>query len=132
MRYLLFCIAMLGMAATMLAGCGGLQKQVVPAAGTTEQIVEMGAVNFSFEPNNLKVYTGNVLVFKIQSLSDTGHNFTITGPEGETIKDVALPVNEMTKVRVKFMKSGTYRFYCNKPFHSTLGMKGQAVVVENR
>jgi len=132
MKYLLFCIALLCMAATMLVGCSGLQKQVVQSAETMELVVEMQASSFSFEPNNLKVYTGSVLLFKIQSLSDISHNFTINGSEGEIIKDVALPANEMTEVRVKFMNPGTYRFYCNKPFHSTLGMKGQAVVVENR
>jgi uncharacterized cupredoxin-like copper-binding protein len=116
----------------MLEGCGGLQKQVIPSAETTELVVEMQASSFSFVPNNLKVYTGNDLVFKIRNLSDTNHNFTITGPEGEIIKDVALPANEMTEVKVNFMKSGTYQFYCNKPFHNTLGMKGQAVVLENR
>jgi len=132
MRYFLFCIALLYMTTTMLEGCGGLQKQVIPSAGTTELVVEMQASSFSFEPNNLKVYTGNVLVFKIRNLSDTSHNFTITGPEGEIMKNVALPANEMIEVKVNFMKSGTYRFYCNKPFHSTLGMKGQVIVVKNR
>lgn len=132
MRYFLFYIVLLCMIATLIEGCGGLQNQLIPSAGPTEFVVEMQASSFSFEPNNLKVYTGDVLVFRIKNLSDISHNFTITGPEGEIIKDVALPANEMTEVKVNFMKSGTYRFYCNKLFHGTLGMKGQVVVVENR
>jgi plastocyanin len=131
MRYSLAFLA-LALAGAMLAGCGGLQKQVALAPEKTEQVVQMKASSFSFEPNNLKAYAGDTVDFKIENLSGRAHNLTMAAPGGETIKDVDLPAYETTDIKVTLTTAGTYEFYCNKPFHKSLGMKGQVVAVERK
>jgi plastocyanin len=128
-RYFSFFI-LFNIAAAMIAGCAGLQEQVVLAPESMEQVVAMKASSFSFEPNNLKAYVGDTLIFKVQNLSGIGHNFTITGLGGEIVAEVDLPANETTEVKVGFKEAGTYKYYCDKPFHTTLGMQGQVVVDE--
>jgi uncharacterized cupredoxin-like copper-binding protein len=129
MRYSLVFLAMV-MAGAMLAGCGGLQKQVTLAPEKTELVVPMKASSFSFAPNNLKAYAGDTLDLRIENLSGRAHNFTMAAPGGETIKDVDLPAHETTDLKVTLKTAGTYEFYCNKPFHKSLGMSGQVVAVE--
>ena len=57
------------------------------------------------------------------------HNFTLTDPEGAVIEDVDIPRDKTIEIKVTFSRAGIYNFYCNKPFHSALGMKGQIEVV---
>lgn len=128
-RYFSFFI-LFNIAAAMIAGCVGLQEQVVLAPEPKEQVVAMRASSFYFEPNNLKAYAGDTVIFKVQNLSGIGHNFTITGIGGEIVAEVDLPANETTEVKVGFKEAGNYKFYCDKPFHTTLGMQGQVVVDE--
>ena len=37
---------------------------------------------------------------------------------------IDVPGKETVEVKVRLKESGIYEFFCNKPFHSTLGMKG--------
>jgi plastocyanin len=118
------------LASVILAGCGGLQRKVELSPEKTEKVVKMNASSFSFEPNDIKAYVGDTLIFRIETFSGKDHNFTITGPDGESITGVDLPVRETTDVRVTLKTSGPYTFYCNKSYHASHGMKGQVVAVE--
>ncbi len=113
----------------MLSGCPKRQPQVVVApAANSEKMIDMQATSYSFTPNNIKAEQGDTILFNITNVSDTAHNFTLKDPEGKTIQEVDLPAKKTTPVRVTFAESGKYEFYCNKPFHSTLGMKGRVEV----
>ena len=57
------------------------------------------------------------------------HNFTLTDPEGAVIEDVNISRDKTIEIKVTFSEAGIYKFYCNRPFHSALGMKGQVEVV---
>jgi uncharacterized cupredoxin-like copper-binding protein len=65
-----------------------------------------------------------LIVFRIENISGSGHNFTITDPKGNTLQSVSLPSKETTTVKVPLPEAGTYGFYCDKPMHSGFGMKG--------
>jgi plastocyanin len=86
--------------------------------------------DFSFEPNNIKAYKGNVIVFKVENVSGSAHNFTVKDPQGNIVQSVKLPSKETIQVKISLSETGTYEFYCDKPFHSGFGMKGQMVVVQ--
>ena len=119
--------------ATVLLACVACASQqplvtIGPAKG--EIVLAMKGSSFSFEPNNIKAYRGDVIVLKIENISSTGHNFTLKTPLGNAEQSVKLPPMETVTVKVELSEAGTYEFYCDKPFHSTLGMKGQIVVTQ--
>jgi len=112
-----------------VAACASQQPLVTIGPSKGETVIEAKASNFKFEPNNIKAYKGDELVFRIENISGTGHNFTIKDPEGHTLQSLPLPPKETTTVKVTLSEGGTYEFYCDKPFHSAFGMKGRVEVV---
>jgi uncharacterized cupredoxin-like copper-binding protein len=45
---------------------------------------------------------------------------------------VDLPPKETVTIEIALQESGTYEFYCDLPFHATLGMKGKIEVKSSR
>jgi uncharacterized cupredoxin-like copper-binding protein len=43
---------------------------------------------------------------------------------------VDLPSMQSVEIRINLSEAGQYDFYCDKPFHSSFGMKGQIEVVK--
>jgi plastocyanin len=112
------------------AACASQQPLVTIGQAKGEMVLAMKASNFTFEPNNIKAYRGDIIALKIENISGAGHNFTIKDPQGNTVQNVGLPSKETVTVKVPLAEAGTYEFYCDKPFHSTSGMKGQIVVIQ--
>ncbi|HTR44949.1 MAG TPA: plastocyanin/azurin family copper-binding protein [Thermodesulfovibrionales bacterium] len=112
----------------MTACASSQQPQVTLGQAKGEVTLEMKASDFKFEPNNIKAHKGDSIVFRIENISGSGHNFTITAPGGSTLQSVSLPSKETTTVKVPLTEAGTYGFYCDKPMHSGFGMKGSIEV----
>ncbi len=110
----------------LMNACGRLQKPV-SAEGAGETI-QMTASDFKFQPNNITTRAGNTVTFRIRNMTGTTHNFTLRSPDGKTMQSVDLPAKQTVEVKAAFPQPGTYKFDCNKPGHSELGMKGQVVV----
>jgi plastocyanin len=113
-----------------LTACASQHPLVTIGPSKGETVIEVKAGNFKFEPNNLKAYKGEAVVFRIENMSGTGHNFTIKDPEGHIFQSVPLPAKETTTVKVALSEPGTYEFYCDKTFHAAFGMKGRLEVVQ--
>lgn len=114
----------------LLQACAGLQPEVTVSPGGGEKVLEIRASSFKFEPNNIKAFTGDVILLNIENISGSSHNFTIKGPEGSVLQSVELPAGKITSVSITFSEKGIYDFYCDKSFHSSFGMKGRIEVVE--
>jgi uncharacterized cupredoxin-like copper-binding protein len=113
-----------------LAACAGVQQQVAVSPGTGEKVIGMTADNFKFIPNNIKAARGDVLVIKIENISKSEHNFTIKNPQGNILQDGDIPPGKTAEFRVPLPEAGEYDFYCDEPFHTLFGMKGQIEVTE--
>jgi len=111
-----------------IAACASQQQLVTIGPAKGETALEMKADDFKFEPNNIKAFEGDVIVLRIENKSNSGHNFTIKDPEGNALQSAALPPKETVSVKVALSKAGVYEFYCDKPFHPALGMKGKITV----
>ncbi len=111
------------------ASCAGLQKQVSLNEITKTHTIEIKASNFKFEPNNIRVSQGDRVTFRLENTAGILHDFTLEDPGGKIIRDVDLPAKKTVEVPVAFEKTGIYKFYCDRPFHKQLGMKGQVEVV---
>ena len=114
----------------LIAGCFSLQPQVALSEKESKKVVELKAESFKFEPNNIRAFEGDTILFRIENSSDSAHNFTITNPQQQILKSVALPAKKEVDINVSFAESGVYEFYCDKPLHSSFGMKGQVEVVK--
>ena len=109
-----------------LSTCSHLQAPVTPTSSEGKtKVVEMAASSFAFDPNNIEASQGDLLVILVTNRSSISHNLTITDPQGRMIQSVELPGNQTARVELSLALAGTYDFYCNKPLHSTLGMRGQ-------
>ncbi len=106
--------------------CAGRQAPVTVEPG--EKPVVLKASDFKFEPNDLKARKGEVLTLKVENASGMTHNLTVKSPEGKVLADVNIPPKGTATAKVKLAEAGTYPFYCDKPMHSTLGMKGKIEV----
>jgi len=109
--------------------CASFQKQVALDEGNKEHVVEMKVSNFKFVPNNILTHEGSTIIFRLTNVTSASHNFTLTDPSGAIVQDVAIPGDRTIEVKATFSESGTYYFYCDKLFHSALGMKGWIEVV---
>lgn len=111
------------------AGCAGKGAPVKMTGGPGKKTVAVQASSFSFEPSSFQALKGDTLVFKISNTASITHNFTIKDPKGRILKSVDLPANQTVSTEIAFPEPGTYEFFCDKPLHSTLGMKGSVEVL---
>ena len=115
-----------------LSSCSHLQAPVKPKASEGKtKVVEMAASSFGFDPNNIEASQGDLLVILVINRSSISHNLTIKDPQGRVIQSVELPEKQTVRVELGLALAGTYDFYCDKPLHPALGMKGQIQVRAN-
>jgi plastocyanin len=123
-------VALLSLIFLYIGACAAPQTATkVSVVGDKKDTVEVTADNFNFEPSIIEVKAGDTLFLKITNISSSSHNLTVKDPDGKVIQNVDLPENKTTKVELRFKQPGTYEFYCNKPFHKTMGMKGHFEVI---
>jgi plastocyanin len=126
MKLLMICLGLL----LVLSACAGLQQQVPVGSVEGAKTITMEADSFKFTPNNIKASQGDELTIKITNVADTGHDFTIKDPQRQVIKSMDLPSKQTVEIKITLSEAGEYDFYCDKPFHSLFGMKGQIEVVK--
>ena len=112
-----------------LAGCAGggkVETAVSTSSGGSTITIEAGSYNFS--PNEIRVEKPGMLAIEVKNASGSEHNFTIKDLGGNILKSVDLRPGGSDIVDVQLPAPGVYKFYCDKTFHSTLGMNGQIIV----
>jgi plastocyanin len=115
----------------LISSCASRQP-VLTIDHTDEQLtLVIKASNFEFVPGHIRVPRGKEILLNIENISGTGHNFTIKDPGGKVLQSVALPPNKRVSVELRLGEPGLYPFYCDKPFHSTLGMNGTIEVMSD-
>lgn len=113
----------------LLSGCAGRGQVVKVAAPSGEKAnVKMKASNFAFDPDVIVAQKGDTLVLTVTNVSGEEHNLTVKDPSGSIIKSEDLPAHQTITMEVPLQAAGVYPFYCDKPFHATLGMKGRIEV----
>ncbi|HMK43476.1 MAG TPA: cupredoxin domain-containing protein [Dissulfurispiraceae bacterium] len=112
-----------------LTACAGLQQQVTVGTAEGEKKIAIQADSFKFTPNNIRAYQGEEISITITNISNAGHNFTINDPKGQLVKSVELPSKQTAEIKITVTDAGEYLFYCDKPLHSSFGMKGRIEAV---
>jgi uncharacterized cupredoxin-like copper-binding protein len=108
-------------------------------AQSAEQTVDVALSDFAFTPKVLHLQRGTPYRLHLVNKSGKGHDFeayelfensqVAPGDKGK-IDDGKIEVSKGQAVDVRFipLKSGTFKIKCTHPFHSMLGMTGEAVV----
>jgi plastocyanin len=97
---------------------------------TGERRLTMKASNYNFEPAVIQIKGAGPLLISVENVSNTEHNITVKDPQGRILTSVDLPPNKTQTVSLDLSQTGGYEFYCDKPFHPTLGMKGRIEVAQ--
>jgi plastocyanin len=116
----------------LFLACASLQRQVTVDHSRNGRTVTMKASNFKFEPNNILTYRGDTIKFKVENVSSSEHNFTITDPAGDVLQSVDIPAGKTVNIAVSFSETGIYHFHCDEFLHSFFGMKGRVEVAERK
>jgi uncharacterized cupredoxin-like copper-binding protein len=75
-------------------------------------------------PTVIRAHQGDRLVLRVVNEAGAVHNLTVKNPRGESVTSADLPVGATVDIPVELTESGTWPFYCDMPFHKTLGMSG--------
>lgn len=117
--------AVLLAAVLAVLSCARAQAPVeVRATDQGEKSITITASSFKFEPSHIVTRQGDILIINIENVSSTDHNFSLKDPRGNVMVSVDVPGKETVEVKVTLKEPGTYDFFCHKPLHPTLGMKG--------
>ena len=110
-----------------VAACASVQqKPTVIESGEKTLVIKVES--FKFEPNDIKAHRGDILTLKLENIASVEHNLTIKTPQGATLVSVDIPAKDTVSVGINLAENGIYPFYCDKPLHPTLGMKGKIEV----
>jgi plastocyanin len=113
----------------LLSGCAGHKREInVSGAKDGPVNVEMKASNFAFDPAVITAQKGDTLVLHVTDVSGETHNITVKDPSGKVIESADIPARQTVTVEIPLQVAGVYPFYCDKPFHATVGMKGRIEV----
>jgi len=129
------CIRLIAVCAGILltaATCAAPRTTVVIEPEKREAEIKIKADNFKFEPGIVEAFRGNVIIFHVENISNSEHNFTIKDPQDNILQSVDLHPKKIVTIRIDLVDTGTYEFYCDKPFHSAFGMKGRISVDKGR
>ena len=110
------------------AGCATKTTSFAVPGGPGEQVVAIEASSFAFSPNRITAPAGSQLLLTVTNRAGMDHNLTLVDAADNHLLDLDLPVGATVSANIRIEQQGEYRFYCNKPLHSTLGMKGVLVV----
>lgn len=110
----------------LLTGCAGTRKSpetITLSPGENRVLLTAGS--YFFSPESIAARAGEKIILHVENTSGSDHSITIEGPRGRTLRSVDLPAREKISVTILLEKAGKYPFYCDQPFHRTLGMEGE-------
>src|SRR5271169_1350373 len=87
---------------SLLFACSTLQKPLIADQGKENQTIQIKASSFKFVPNNLVIYQGDIIVFSIENISDSSHNFTLEDPAGKELQNIDIPARKTINVEILF------------------------------
>lgn len=112
-----------------LAGCGGGSKvQTAAPMSNGGSLVTIEARSYKFSPNEIRVANPGLLALEIKNVSGSEHNLTVKDSRGKILKNVDIRPHGTVITNLELPEPGTYAFFCDKMFHTTMGMKGRIVV----
>lgn len=127
-----FIMLVLLMGAAALTGCqtqgsgqsdNGTEKEAPKDEEGAGQTVNIDLSEFSIEPANVTVKTGEKVTFNVENNGSTLHTYSIAG-----IGESRLNAGEQEKLEVNFDEPGTYEVRCTVPGHADRGMTGEITV----
>jgi len=107
----------------LAVGCAPQKAAYQVPPGEIGVVVE--ASSFEFKPNLIHARAGETLLLRVKNTAGMEHNLTILDPQGKSLASIDLPAGQTVEIPLPPLAAGTYPFYCDKPLHPSLGMKGE-------
>jgi len=127
MRRRLTGMLVLGLIGLWISGCAGGGAGGGGSASSGNQAVNVGAVDYQFNPSTITVKAGQPVQLTLRNNATQIHDFTIDSLGGQKIQVTSDP-QASSSTTFTPTAPGTYKFYCNQPGHEQLGMVGQLTV----
>ena len=113
----------------VIAGCAGKERAVTASPMSNGgSMISIDVSNHKFTPSEIRVEAPGLLAVELRNISGSQQNFTLKDPRGKVLKSVDIHPSTSVIMNLELPDQGVYKFYCNKTFHATLGMKGQIIV----
>ena len=127
-------LIVLGLAAALLAGCGGYghkkkhggggyKTNTSAAAGAPVKTVMIDETEFKLTPNAVSLSKPGTYVFKGVNKGTVHHALAVEG-HGVDMDSTPVGPGKTTTLKVTLTKSGGYQLYCPVDGHEMQGMKG--------
>ncbi len=120
---------------TLIAACAPTQptataaptRPTTPSAPGEEQVIEVVARAYQFEPSEIQVSVNRPVRFVVRS-ADIDHTFDIKADRQaqEMLVNLAVPAGRTVETTYTFEETGTYYLYCM--LHEAQGMTGSIEV----
>jgi Cu+-exporting ATPase len=115
-------LALVALAATAVAGGAIAADRAIDAAAEHISIV---AVDTSFEPADVHVTAGHLVLLEVRNAGSTFHDWEV---EGIANVDVPLRPGQTGRVRFSIDRPGRYQVRCSVAGHAKAGMTGVLIV----
>ncbi|MFO7965774.1 MAG: cupredoxin domain-containing protein [Desulfobacterales bacterium] len=109
----------------LCSACAGVQEESETIHMDRPEALTMEMGSFYYKPDHIVLENGGTLLIHLTNVSDSKHNLTVKNPEEEIIATVDLAGGKSGELRLDLRAPGIYPFYCDIPFHTTLGMEGR-------
>ncbi len=96
-----------------------------PMAAQSAEKISIKAADFSFDPKEIRVKSGEPVSITVQNVGSAKHNITILNTDGKKMAEKDVPKQKTVILDVTFSKPGTYVFYCDVDGHRKSGMEGR-------
>lgn len=104
----------------------GYASPAIGQADGATQKVSMTLSEMKYEPSRIEIQVGTTVEIEAKNVGKILHDLIIDAEEGEL--ELELQPGQSKTAAVTFKYPGTYKFKCEQPGHSELGMVGEIVV----
>ena len=120
----------------------GAPEQAAAADWSHATTVTVTLDEFEFTPAQFTLHAGQPVRLRLENVGSRSHDFTAPGLFGTVALRpdtgqasplanggiVEIPFSQTREVFLLPMQHGSFDFFCGKPLHATLGMRGRVIV----
>lgn len=119
--------------ATQAGAATSAATQAAGAANTAPQAITVKSGDYFYEPKDIRVRPGKIVVTMPNEGPERPHTFTVKNKSGsgDLFKSERVNQGQTATLEFEIMEEGTYELYCNLPGHADRGQRGTLTVARS-